>query len=50
MYAIIDKIKSYFKINERNSSIKTEVIAGFTSFIVISYVIIVNIFSRYKVK
>ena len=37
-----EKINSYFKIRERNSSIKVEMIAGLTAFIVVSYVIIVN--------
>lgn len=42
MNKIAKHVDSYFKIRERNSSIKVEIIAGVTSFIVISYVIIVN--------
>ena len=42
MFKVAKRIDSYYKISEKKSSIKGEIIAGFTSFIVISYVIIVN--------
>ena len=42
MIRIREIINSFFKIIERKSSIKTEIIAGITSFVVIAYIIIVN--------
>ena len=35
-------LENWFKIRERNSSVKTEIIAGLTSFVAMSYVIFVN--------
>lgn len=35
-------LDSYFKISERNSSISTEIIGGITTFLAVSYIIIVN--------
>ncbi|MGL5777135.1 NCS2 family permease [Cetobacterium sp.] len=37
-----DKIDSYFQISERDSSLKREILGGFTTFLTISYVIFVN--------
>lgn len=37
-----DLLERLFKIRERNSSVKTELIAGLTSFVAMSYVIFVN--------
>ena len=35
-----EKILSFFKINERNSSISIELIAGFTTFMTMAYVLV----------
>jgi AGZA family xanthine/uracil permease-like MFS transporter len=35
-------LESYFKLSENNTTIKTEIIAGFTTFIAMSYIIFVN--------
>ncbi len=35
-------LDKYFKITERNSSVKTEIIAGVTTFMTMAYIIIVN--------
>ncbi|MFT5452625.1 MAG: AGZA family xanthine/uracil permease-like MFS transporter [Enterobacterales bacterium] len=35
-------LDSYFKISENNSTIRTEVIAGFTTFLTMAYIIFVN--------
>ncbi|MHA1776928.1 MAG: NCS2 family permease [Promethearchaeia archaeon] len=36
------KLETFFKINENQSSIKTEILAGITSFMTMAYIIIVN--------
>ena len=38
----MNKIVNFFKIYERNSTIKTEIIAGITTFMAMSYILIVN--------
>jgi len=35
-------LDKYFKITERNSNVKTEIIAGVTTFMTMAYIIIVN--------
>ena len=35
-------LENYFKLRENNTSIKTELIAGFTTFITMAYIIFVN--------
>ncbi|MDD3224509.1 MAG: NCS2 family permease [Clostridium sp.] len=35
-------LDSYFKLSENNTNVKTEIIAGFTTFIAMSYIIFVN--------
>lgn len=35
-------IERFFKIREKNSSVKTEIIAGFTTFIALAYIMFVN--------
>lgn len=42
MDGIKNKIDSFFSIKERKSSIKTEIIAGFTTFITMAYVIFLS--------
>jgi len=37
-----EKIKNYFKIKENNTSIKTELFAGFTTFLAMAYILVVN--------
>lgn len=39
---IMDAIKRYFKIDEHNTTIKTEVLAGLTTFLTMVYIIFVN--------
>ncbi|MFV0498888.1 MAG: NCS2 family permease [Bacilli bacterium] len=36
------KISNYFKINERHTTIKTEFLGGFTTFLAMSYILFVN--------
>jgi len=38
----MELLNKYFKLKENNSSIKTEVVAGFTTFVTMAYIIIVN--------
>jgi AGZA family xanthine/uracil permease-like MFS transporter len=38
----MDWIKSYFKLKENNTTVKTEIVAGFTTFITMAYIIFVN--------
>ncbi len=37
-----EKINNYFDINKRKSNIKTEVLAGFTTFLAMAYILVVN--------
>lgn len=39
---LVNKIKEYFKIDERGSSISQEVRAGLASFLTMSYVLLLN--------
>ena len=38
----MEKIDRYFKISARGGSLKTEILAGFTTFVAMSYVLAVN--------
>src|SRR5690554_6641796 len=38
----VDKIKSYFQFEENNTTMSTEIIAGITTFLAMSYIIFVN--------
>jgi AGZA family xanthine/uracil permease-like MFS transporter len=38
----MNKIMSFFKLKENNTTVRTEVIAGFTTFITMAYIIFVN--------
>lgn len=38
----MNKIMSFFKLKESNTTVKTEVVAGFTTFITMAYIIFVN--------
>lgn len=38
----MNKIISFFKLKENNTTVKTEVVAGFTTFITMAYIIFVN--------
>ena len=42
MKSLKDKINNYFDITKRGSSIKTEIYAGFTTFISMAYILVVN--------
>ena len=35
-------LESYFKLQEKNTTIRTEVVAGFTTFISLAYIMFVN--------
>ena len=39
---MLKKLDSFFKISERGSSIKTEIVAGLTTFFAMAYIVIVN--------
>lgn len=38
----MEKLVSFFKINERNTSVKTEILAGLTTFLAMAYILPVN--------
>ncbi len=35
-------LERFFKLSEKNTTVKTEILAGLTTFIVLSYIIFVN--------
>ena len=39
---MLKKLDSFFKISERGSTIKTEIVAGLTTFFAMAYIVIVN--------
>ena len=36
------KLQSFFKLNEKGSNVKTEILAGFTTFMTMAYVLVVQ--------
>ncbi len=42
MTSIIDKVKNYFEFEKHNTNFKTEIIAGISTFLALSYIFIVN--------
>ncbi|MGL4971414.1 MAG: solute carrier family 23 protein, partial [Cetobacterium sp.] len=42
MSTLVDKLNRFFKIEERGSSIRVEVIGGLTTFLTMAYIIFVN--------
>lgn len=40
--ALIDGIVEYFGLDEHNTDVRTEIVAGFTTFLTMSYIVVVN--------
>ena len=42
MQKFLAKLDSFFKISERGSTVKTEIVAGLTTFFAMAYIVMVN--------